>query len=198
MAEQVSNLDFASIVGGPLTAVINAQEFLSVGTVKFIQEVGFRKDPMSAAMGASAMGGGLGSLMNMTGPIGSPLMVSFSTRKELPDGTVQTNDISVPFITMVPIPILQITKYDMTFTAKISVEQRDDHMRYVGSVSTQRTTKWGQKVKREYSISIRVKAHQQDLPRGMEKALQVLESAIKQTSQEGKNAEEKDKDSQLS
>ena len=42
---EVSSLDFANIIGGPLTAAIKAQAASALTTVAFIKSVGFRNPP---------------------------------------------------------------------------------------------------------------------------------------------------------
>ncbi len=41
--QELSSIDFESMIGGPLVAVINAQAQAAMATVNFIKEVGFKK-----------------------------------------------------------------------------------------------------------------------------------------------------------
>ena len=41
--QELSSIDFESMIGGPLVAVINAQAQAAMSTVNFIKEVGFKK-----------------------------------------------------------------------------------------------------------------------------------------------------------
>ena len=41
--QELSSIDFASMLGGPLVAVIDAQAQAAMSTVNFIKEVGFKK-----------------------------------------------------------------------------------------------------------------------------------------------------------
>ena len=41
--QELSSIDFESMIGGPLVAVINAQAQAAMTTVNFIKEVGFKK-----------------------------------------------------------------------------------------------------------------------------------------------------------
>jgi hypothetical protein len=52
------------------------------------------------------------------------------------------------------------------------------HAKLAGSVSTQSHTKQGYNVIRDYSLDVRVKASQAELPGGMARVLDLLEAAI--------------------
>src|SRR5262245_59067849 len=41
--QELASIDFASLLGGPMCAVINAQAQAAMSTVNFIKEVGFKK-----------------------------------------------------------------------------------------------------------------------------------------------------------
>jgi hypothetical protein len=43
--QEISSLDFAAMIGGPLVAMVNAQKQAALTTVNFINEVGFQADP---------------------------------------------------------------------------------------------------------------------------------------------------------
>lgn len=45
--QEISSLDFAAMIGGPLCAMVNAQKQAALTTVNFINEVGFQADPSS-------------------------------------------------------------------------------------------------------------------------------------------------------
>lgn len=46
--QEISSLDFAAMIGGPLCAMVNAQKQAALTTVNFINEVGFQSDPNDA------------------------------------------------------------------------------------------------------------------------------------------------------
>jgi hypothetical protein len=41
--QELASIDFESMIGGPLVAVINAQAQAALSTINFIKEVGFKK-----------------------------------------------------------------------------------------------------------------------------------------------------------
>src|SRR5688572_15985572 len=120
--QELSSIDFASMIGGPLVAVINAQAQAAMSTVNFIKEVGFKK-PAEQVAGADT------STLD-------PIYVSFKYPKELSPfqpavladpgdplavpprparpaqaavpAVFQTQELQVPILTMLPIPFIRI------------------------------------------------------------------------------------------
>ncbi|MBF0107966.1 MAG: DUF2589 domain-containing protein [Magnetococcales bacterium] len=201
--QELASIDFESMIGGPLIAVINAQAQSAMTTVNFIKEVGFKKKDTE-----DTAGGDTGTA--------DPIYVSFKYPKELipyqpatpgsagVPGTpavpavYETQELKVPILTMLPIPYIRIDLVTIDFNAKInSVEYRktDTNLKVDASleanagwlwgsaklkVSTayQRSTQQGSSVNRTYSLAIHVKAVQDEMPSGMEKILSILENAI--------------------
>jgi hypothetical protein len=158
--QELSSIDFASMLGGPLVAVINAQAQAAMSTVNFIKEVGFKKAPEEAA-------GGNTSTMD-------PIYVSFKYPKELSpfqpavpadpgDQTVQpprpprdaqpavpaayeTQELQVPILTMLPIPFIRIDLTTIDFNAKInSVEYQktDTNLKVDAALEAKAGWLWG-------------------------------------------------------
>ena len=73
---EVSSLDFANIIGGPLTAAIKAQAASALTTVGFIKSVGFRNPPKGVTKGGTPAPGSDPGVME-------PIYVSFKYPKEL-------------------------------------------------------------------------------------------------------------------
>jgi len=112
----------------------------------------------------------------------------------------QQMNLEVPILTILPIPFIRIEEFNLQFNAKIdSMEstQVDSstsisgnltvNQRWPGgsaalsvSASHQSKTSRGTEVKRSYALDISVKAIQDDLPRGMEKVLGILERAMRE------------------
>ena len=217
--QELASIDFESMLGGPLVAVVNAQAQAAVSTVNFIKEVGFKKKAAEDVAGAD------------TGTE-DPIYVTFKYPKELspfvpavaaipadpgdpaavpprpPKPAVaavaaipavyETQELTVPILTMLPIPYLRIDLTTIDFNAKInSVEYRktDTNLKISAdleakagwlwgsaklkvSTSFQRTTSQGNTVDRTYSMAVHIKAVQDEIPAGMEKVLSILEGAI--------------------
>ncbi|NJQ01724.1 DUF2589 domain-containing protein [Streptomyces sp. PLAI1-29] len=189
LGDELSSLDFSSMIGGPLTAVVKAQAQSAQSSVDFIKSVGFDKN-------------------------GSPTMVSFSydrpVEKKNENGVVTGVDhkkftLSVPILTMLPTPFLRIAETTIEFNAKINSVQESttasssslnaslDASAGWGPFSAQlkvgfshqQSTTEGSKVERTYSLQVRVKAVQDEMPAGTERLLGILEHSIKEVPADG-------------
>jgi hypothetical protein len=205
--QELASIDFESMIGGPLVAVINAQAQAALSTINFIKEVGFKKPS------AEQIAGGDTSTEE-------PIYVTFKYPKELspyvpanagdPTATppipatpavpavYQTQELTVPILTILPIPYIRVQEVTIDFNAKINaVEYRKTNTDlkinssvegkagfFFGSVklkvetSYQRSTQEGNSVNRTYSLAIHVKAVQDEMPAGMERILGILEGVI--------------------
>ncbi len=205
--QELSSIDFESMIGGPLVAVIHAQAQAAMSTVNFIKEVGFKKSTTEEDAGGDTS-------------TEEPIYVTFKYPKELSpyqpavqaDATAvppivaspavpavyETQELKVPILTILPIPFIRIDETTVDFNAKInSVEYRktNTNLKVAASLeakagwlwgsaklkvstSYQRTTQQGSTVNRTYSLAIHVKAVQDEMPAGMEKMLGILEGAI--------------------
>lgn len=67
--QELASIDFASMLGGPLVAVINAQSQAAMSSVNFIKEVGFTPPPEEQDLVAQG--------------VGTPIYVSFKYPKEV-------------------------------------------------------------------------------------------------------------------
>lgn len=187
--DELSNLNFESMIGGPLNAVIKAQAQAAVTSVDFIKAVGFDHD----------------SSGNITGPT----MVTFQYKKPVEqtaaDGstsvTVKDFSLTVPFLTMLPIPFIRVEETTIDFNAKITAVQESSVTSSHGlgvelgakagwgwgsaslkvNYSYKKSTSSSSKVERTYSLAVHVRAVQDELPAGTERLLGILENAIEET-----------------
>lgn len=158
--QELSSIDFASMLGGPLVAVINAQAQAAMSTVNFIKEVGFKK------AGEQAAGGDTSTQ--------EPIYVSFKYPKELSPyqpavaaepgdpaavpprparpaqaavpAVYQTQELQVPILTIMPIPFIRIDETTIDFNAKInSVEYQktDTNLKIDASLEAKAGWLWG-------------------------------------------------------
>lgn len=67
--QELATIDFASMLGGPLVAVVNAQTQAAMSSVNFIKEVGFSRPPQEQDVAAQG--------------VGNPIYVSFKYPKEV-------------------------------------------------------------------------------------------------------------------
>lgn len=189
IGDELSNLNFEAMIGGPLNAVIKAQAQSAVTSVDFIKAVGFDSDA--------------------DGKITGPTMVSFKYKKPVEqtaaDGTVTIEvkdfELTVPFLTMLPIPFIRVEETTIDFNAKITSVQESSTTSSHGldtelkakagwgwgsaslkvNYSYKKSTSASSKTERTYSMAVHVRAVQDELPAGTERLLGILENAIKET-----------------
>ena len=189
IGDELSSIDFSAMIGGPLSAVIKAQAEAAVTSVDFIKAVGFET--------------------NEDGEVTGPLMITFSydkpieTTDSLGNTTVEVQkyNLTVPFLTMTPIPFLRIEETTIDFNAKItSVQERSSTSSHGLDAELKAKAGWGwgsaslkvnysykkstsssAKVERTYSLAVSVRAIQEELPAGTERLLGILENVIQET-----------------
>lgn len=111
ISDELSSINFESMIGGPLNAVIKAQTQSAVTSVDFIKAVGFKTDE--------------------NGNVTAPVMVSFTYPKSVEstdnegNTTTKVEDykLTVPFLTMLPVPFIRIEETTIDFNAKITAVQ---------------------------------------------------------------------------
>lgn len=187
--QELASLDFENLIGGPLIAVVRAQTQAAMATVDFIKKVGFKpatgpQDPTAQATG-------------------EPAMIDFKYIKSMPKADKSGFEdkqatLTVPFLTILPIPNLRIEEVFIEFLAKINstqYQQTDTSLNVTAELeakagwlfgsarlkvntSFQRNTKEGSTVTRDYSMTVRVKAVQEEMPAGMDRMLGILQGLI--------------------
>ena len=171
-AAELGSIDFAKLIGGPMDAAVQAQTNASVSTVDFIQAVGF-------------VGEGADRELRM---------VDFSYKKTAndEDGNPVTSDvaITVPFIAMLNIPALRIETLDIDLNVKLNSTFTKDTSTSIGvdakfgygfgpvkmsvAVAVRRTSATGIKVEKEYSMNVKVRATNDEMPAGLERVLGLM------------------------
>lgn len=180
--QELAALDFESLIGGPLMAVVRAQAQSALTSVDYIKSIGFKEKD--------------GEL--------EPVTVSFTYEKDDDDGNPQKFALSVPLLTMVPIPFLRVEETNIDFNAKIVSTQFVNTSSNIGfnasleakagwgwgsaklktSFSYRRSTNSGNKTERTYTMNVRVRAVQDELPAGTERLLGILENSIQERGSE--------------
>lgn len=178
LVSELNNIDFAKMIGGPLQAAIQAQAASAVSTVNFIKDLGFQPKDANEPEGEKVL-----------------IMTDFSYEKtdlnpETGAEVVTKRFVRVPFISMLPIPSIRIETVDIDFNVKLnSVESQNISDKFaVGleikagwgpvkmkvSSSYQRSSSFGVKVEKEYTMNVKVKASQDEMPAGLERILNML------------------------
>ncbi len=120
MSDQFQGLPMDSLIGGPLTAAVNAQMMLANSTAKFINTVGFD------AVGDD----GRGRLRTVKFAWTAPVEVEAPAAGGAASGTeverpgpplvrLQKNSLEIPFLAIVPIPNLQVDRVNITFDMEV-------------------------------------------------------------------------------
>lgn len=177
ITKELSAIPFGALIGGPLTAAIEAQAAAAYSSVEFINAIGFDDKR---------------SVQNVEFKYEGP-------------GDVGTQSLTVPLLTIVPIPFIRID--DMTIQFKASMSQStgteektskelatsakvSGSARYLffkasldASVSSKKdsTSTKNSKYSVEYTIDVNVHAVQDDMPAGMAKVLNILTDSIEQS-----------------
>ncbi len=165
--QELASLDFESMLGGPLVAVINAQAQAAVSTVNSIKELGFKKTAAEEPAGGNTS-------------TQEPIYVTFKYPKELSPyqpaipavpadpgdpaavpprppraaqpavaavpAVYETQQLQVPILTMLPIPFIRIDLTTIDFNAKInSVEYRktDTNLKVDAALEAKAGWLWG-------------------------------------------------------
>lgn len=178
----LQSLPFGNIIGGPLVACVEAQAQAARTSWEFIQNVGLYAD----------------------GEEKKTVNVSFQFIK---DGRMA--QITVPLLTIVPIPYIAINSIDINFKANISAsaastETENSSSSVDTSVSASARCFWARgsmnasysskkdssatrdsKYSVEYTMDVAVHAGQDSMPAGMAKVLEMLNNSISVVSPEG-------------
>lgn len=189
MVHSLSNIPFEDVIGGPLTACINAQADAAAATVQFIQSVGFKTK-------------GEGEDMVL-----ETVNVTFSYTRKNTRGIDEEISVKIPLLTIVPIPYLAITNVQIDFKAKVSGIEKSGYVYETSNSNTQstetnqkaglgifykKTTKMNTSLSSkkdskstrdssfsvESTIDVSVTAAQESMPAGMLKILEILSNAV--------------------
>ena len=175
---ELSAIPFGALIGGPLSAAIEAQSKAALASVDFIRAVGFDSD---------------GNVLNV--------VFKYKGAKD-EQGQESEQTLQVPLLTIVPIPFIRIDNMDIGFKASISQStQTQDKSSSVSEASAGITAKasylWASaqmnasvsskkdtsstrdsRYAVEYTMDINVHAVQDDMPGGMAKVLNLLTESI--------------------
>lgn len=176
------SLPMEQIIGGPMQALIKAQALAASTTADFITQVGLETTPGPP-------------------PVTKARTVDFQYEKNKPkaDGTgfdSETIKLSVPLLTIVPVPYIRIEQATIDFEANVSSTTVDSSKATFGLNASASGGFWGVKlsvstsfslvsehkdtVNRSAVLKVHVLAVQDEMPRGLEKILDILEEAIVQ------------------
>ena len=171
--KELATLDFANLIGGPLNAVVEAQAKSAISTASFVKEVGFDKN-------------------------NNVITTDFNITKTNTDGRKQDFKLSVPFLSMLPIPYIKVDQAVIEFNAKItsttestseSTFKNETNLSAGGSwwfgsakisskTSYQKKSAHSDKEERTFDMHVKVTASNTDMPSGTERILNLLEEGM--------------------
>ncbi|MDI1483993.1 DUF2589 domain-containing protein [Polyangium sp. y55x31] len=182
----LSQIPFGAIIGGPLVAGVEAQTLAANATLKYVLGVLFGLDKDGNPNGSD--GKAPTAVMSVT--------FTFSRGAD-------TAQLTVPLLTLVPIPYLLVETMDINFKAAInatssfeakqSTENQTggetsgsfgflfDKVNFKGSYSSKSdsSSTRDSKYSVEYTVNVNVHATGHDMPAGTSKVLNMLNDAIK-------------------
>jgi hypothetical protein len=176
LGQELASLDFANLIGGPLNAMVDAQAKSAIATSNFVQQVGFDKD-------------------------GQVRTSTFRYSKPNQAGDNEEFALTVPFISMLPIPFLKIEEGEVEFNAKLTSTQETQNSSTIGadasldvqvnywfvkasvkaSASYKKTTSSTEKIEKTYEMRVLVKVRGTELPTGMDRLFGLLENSLQET-----------------
>ncbi|NLY24626.1 MAG: DUF2589 domain-containing protein [Bacteroidales bacterium] len=182
-AAELGSIDFATIIGGPLDACVKAQSNASISTVNFINEVGFEEVEGVKKLRMAEFS----YKKNVPNPeYNSEEPESTSNPKTIEQDT----ELKVPFIALLNVPSFRIETCEVDFNVKLKSTYTKDVSSQFGinagasggfgpvkfkvDVSYKRSSSTGIKVEKEYSLGVKVKATNDEMPAGLEKVLSLL------------------------
>lgn len=143
----LNSIPFGNIIGGPLAACVHAQAEAAQTTMDFIR--GFTMTE---------------SNLDVEGA--EPITVTFSF---MMDGVPSL--MTVPLMTIVPIPYMRIDHVDLTFTADITACDNGKMEAKYASEGYQRTEEDEKSISMQSKMGINIRAGTSDMPSGMAKML---------------------------
>ncbi len=200
------SIPYGTLIGAPLRAAIHAQSLAAQSTVDFIREVGFKpkeedQDPFFPLDLTTKDKVDVGDVRNV--------VFKYVSTNTTEDGDTETRDVTltVPVLTIVPIPFIRISEMTIDFSSKITEELRRKQTKATGvnfsssvsggtggfasffspvkvqfksslAISHRSTSARESRFNTEHRIDINVKAVQDDLPKGLARILDILENAI--------------------
>ena len=182
-AAELGSIDFATIIGGPLDACVKAQSNASISTVNFINEVGFEEVEGVKKLRMAEFS----YKKNVPNPeYNSEEPESTSNPKTIEQDT----ELKVPFIALLNVPSFRIETCEVDFNVKLKSTYTKDVSSQFGinagasggfgpvkfkvDVSYKRSSSTGIKVEKEYSLGVKVRATNDEMPAGLEKVLSLL------------------------
>jgi hypothetical protein len=198
--EELAQIPFSHLIGAPLKAAVESQALAAQSTIEFIQKVGFKQS-------SQAPSDLLFTNPNGEANAGEIRNVTFKYSKRDQNQQDGNFSLTVPLLTIVPIPYIRIDEVNINFSCKLTdqVERNTSQnssfkldssvtggysawwspikveVRVNATYNTASATSERVTSTREYNMQVTVRAVQDDMPAGLAKVLSILEDSIKET-----------------
>lgn len=196
---ELSEIDFVGLIGGPLSAVIGAQVMSALATVDFILKVGCYAPKDNANADPTTSSAAPVELkyvsFNYQKNVGSD--ATTGTTAGVKGTSTQNRVLTVPFLAILPIPNLEIEDVTISFNAQIggfnvaannlktqttaTGGYASPAVKMDASFSRQTDSTSDSSDGRDFSLTVVVRARQAPMPAGLARVLDMLETAMKDT-----------------
>lgn len=195
--KELKDIPFGYLIGQPLKAAVEAQATAAKTTIDFIEKIGFvppaNREGQHMLFVDESKDADAGTIRNLT----------FKYRKQDQNNVEADFELSVPILSIVPIPSLRIDEVTIDFTAKLTdtietTRKKDLAIDAEGSanykpwwspveidvrtsVKSDQSSSSSERYNREYSMHVHVRAVQDAMPAGLSRILGILETLVKET-----------------
>lgn len=198
--QELNQIPFSQLIGSPLKAAVEAQALAAQSTIEFIHKVGFKQP-----QGLGAQPDLLFDDVTADADAGELRNVSFTYSKRDENGNDRDFSLTVPLLSITPIPYIRIDEMTIDFNAKLTdaiQRQTDTSFNLTSQVGGSYGSFWTpyklearvsatfntkssttERQQREYSLEIHVRAVQDEMPSGLSRMLDILEAAIRDEEQ---------------
>ena len=188
---ELKALPLEHIIGSPLTAAIKAQALAAETTVDFIREVGLRKDDETS----SSAGEELSYVARYVEFKFDRVLEERIGTSEETQLTVMPSKLTVPLLSIVPIPFIRINDMNIDFEYQIKDIVTSESKHNANVSTSARAGGWFYKVQlrgsysygsvnkretdRRTTLKINVNAVQDQIPEGLARVLDILHDSTK-------------------
>jgi len=178
---EISAPSLYQLLGAPMHALVDAETQAAEATAQFITQFGF--EPVTPAGDGSSHG---------SGELGKLRMASFTHQRPGPDNEPRTYKIEVPFLSLLPIPALQVKDAEFDFYLKIidtqpqtgdkknATQDKTQGMEPIelkASMGRGPSDKAGNR-STEVHMRVKMRVEQADIPAGLAKLFNLMEEQI--------------------
>lgn len=167
--DSLSKIEFGKLIASPISACIDAQASACIATSRYVKEFGFEKNNDNDILDAKSV------------------KFYFNT----PDGKAKR--LTVPLISLVPLPYLQIKDVDLSFKTQVSINSNGKIVAKMTSGGSSENAEEKNSFQSDMRVNVGIKASSSDIPLGISRVLEILGNNITAVKSEDKPAATVDK-----